>query len=62
MIKRRLCVFSGSIRGNERKRAENMKNQFTIPAPYAILSQYEQTPIPRCPVTPAGSLVYGEIQ
>ena len=39
-----------------------MKNQFTIPAPYAILSQYEQTPIPRCPVTPAGSLVYGEIQ
>ncbi|RGO87540.1 hypothetical protein DXB04_02965 [Enterocloster bolteae] len=36
-------------------------SHFTTPPIYAILSRYEITPMPGYLVTPAGSLVFGEM-
>lgn len=36
-------------------------SHFTTPSIYAILSRYEITPMPGYLVTPAGSLVFGEM-
>ena len=36
-------------------------SHFTTPPIYAILNRYDITPMPGYPVTPAGSLVFGEM-